>query len=410
MRLPRNLALIYLVVVCTYSAEGFISVALAPYLQSRGVPVSQIGTILAAMGVAALFSRLPSGMLYRPAWANWIIAAASLLVSAVSFAIPRTDSEAVLVGLQLLHGLAFGVSTTTNMAQFFDARPATFERGRAMGLYAAALAAGFLVGNFVGGWWAESFGFEAAFTTAAIFPLVAAVVNLQIRREAKAARERAPAATKPAGSFAASLRLGLGALRNPGILSAALLLLCVNTLNAMFGPFFILYGVSLGLGLTTIGMIQGTGNFCSMFTRLFAGELGRWLSFQAITRIAFTLSALLVFTTPLTDAVWLLAPLVAGVATLRAILTVTGGVSVIDATETTVEQRGVASSLFNMGKDLGVICGPLCGGFVAGQVGIPAMMQVVALAALALFWTSTLLTGPGLRRAQARRAVAAARD
>jgi hypothetical protein len=31
--LPRNLALIYLVVVATYAAEGFITVVLPPYLQ-----------------------------------------------------------------------------------------------------------------------------------------------------------------------------------------------------------------------------------------------------------------------------------------------------------------------------------------------------------------------------------------
>ena len=46
MRLPRNLLLVYLVVVGSYTAEGFISVVLSPYLQQQGVPLGQIGAII----------------------------------------------------------------------------------------------------------------------------------------------------------------------------------------------------------------------------------------------------------------------------------------------------------------------------------------------------------------------------
>ena len=60
--LPRNLALIYLVVVGTYSAEGFITVILPPYLQYQGVPLDYIGAIVSALAFASLFSRLPAGL------------------------------------------------------------------------------------------------------------------------------------------------------------------------------------------------------------------------------------------------------------------------------------------------------------------------------------------------------------
>ncbi len=52
MRLPRNLLLIYLVVVGTYTAEGFINVVFAPYLQQQGVPMAQIGALVAALALA----------------------------------------------------------------------------------------------------------------------------------------------------------------------------------------------------------------------------------------------------------------------------------------------------------------------------------------------------------------------
>jgi predicted MFS family arabinose efflux permease len=305
----------------------------------------------------------------------------------------------VLGGLRLVHGFAFGVSTTLNMAQFFDVRPAGFERGRAMGLFAACLAFGNMIGNMVGGWWADTFGFESAFTTAAVFPLLAAAINLQIRTEPRTGAVKAT----PGRPLGGTLQRSLDALRNPGILLAALLLFCLNLLNLMFVPFFNLYGLGIGLSLTVLGLLRGVASFSSVFTRVFAGELSRWLSYRTISRVGITASALCVCVVPLTAAVALLLPLVTAVSVLRSILTVTGGVSVIDATETTAEQRGVASGIFNMGKDLGSIAGPFFGGVIAGQVGVGPMMQVVAVATLALFWGGTALLEPRLRRARAGR-------
>ncbi|HLH24140.1 MAG TPA: MFS transporter [Chloroflexota bacterium] len=405
MRLPRNLVLVYLVVVGTYTAEGFISVVLSPYLQHQGVPLGQIGAIVAAMSVASLISRLPAGMLYRPGRANVSIALAAATVAAATFFYPRSDSDWMLGGLRLLHGFAFGVSTTLNMAQFFDVRPADFERGRAMGIFAACLAGGNMLGNVVGGWWADRFGFEAAFTTAAIFPLVAAAINLQIRQE-PGTRASALGHAAPRGE---TLRRGLDALRNPGILLAALLLFCLNVLNLMFVPFFNLYGLAIGLSLTALGFVRGFASFSAVFTRVFAGELGRWFSYNTISRVGITLSAAFVCVVPLTTAVALLLVLVTAVSVLRSILTVTGGVSVMDATATTAAQRGVASGIFNMGKDLGSIAGPFCGGVIAGQVGVGPMMQVVALATLALFWGGTALLEPRLRHARIPDAVPSSR-
>ena len=322
-------------------------------------------------------------------------------MAAATFCYPRSDSELLLGGLRLLHGFAFGVLTTLNMAQFFDLRPAGFERGRAMGLFAACLAFGNMIGNVVGGWWADAFGFESAFTTAAIFPLVAAAINWQIRAPGRASGDPTAARAPRRGTVQRSL----DALRNPGILLATLLLFCLNVLNLMFMPFFNLYGVGIGLSLTALGFIRGAASFSAVFTRVFAGELGRWFSYATISRVGITASALLVAVVPLTTLTAVLLPLVTAVAVLRSILTVTGGVSVIDATETTAEQRGMASGIFNMGKDLGAIPGPFFGGVIAAQVGIGAMMQIVAVASLLLFWGGTAVVEPRLRQARIRAAL-----
>src|SRR5256885_1881255 len=161
LRLPRSLALIFLVVVATYAAEGFITVVLPPYLQSQGVPLDYIGALVSALALASLFSRLPAGLLYRPRRAN---------------------------------------------------------------------------------------------------------------RSIPAARRAAPPSGKKAPR---GVRVTLAAMANPGILLAALLLFCLNLMNQMYVAFFTLYALAIGLSLTAVGMLRAAGSFGAIFTRVFAGELGR---------------------------------------------------------------------------------------------------------------------------------------
>jgi DHA1 family multidrug resistance protein-like MFS transporter len=310
----------------------------------------------------------------------------------------------VLLGaLRLVHGFAFGILTTLNMAQFFDLRPRNVEPGRAMGYFAAFIGAGFVIGGFLGGWWADTFGYESAFAAAAVFPLLGAAINLQIRGApgpAVASTETPSAiATGPrVAAKGATLRASFGALRNPGILMAALLLFCTNLLNQAFTPYFTLYALEVGHSLTVIGFIGGVGGFAALWVRVIAGELGRWWSYTAICRAAITVSALAAALVPTTTWLWALAALLTVVYVLRSVLTVTGGASVIGATDTTAGQRGLASGIFNMGKDLGSILGPILGGLVAGQVGVGPMLPVMAVATLALFWGGTALLEARLRR------------
>jgi predicted MFS family arabinose efflux permease len=424
MPLSRTLVLLWAVVVCIYSNEGFINVILPAYLQHQSVALAHLGGIVAAMHVAALASRIPAGLLYRPDRANWYVALAAAAVAAATFAYPRTDSELALGALRLVHGFAFGIATTLNMAQFFDVRPRGVEPGRAMGVFATFLALGFLIGGFLGGFWADTFGFESAFTTAALFPFAAALLNLRLRHApatgkmpagepggmvpttasraatpASAARPPAGATRAPTRPATSTLRASLAALRNPSIVMAALLLFCTNLLNQAFIPFFTLYALQVGLTLTVVGTIMGVGSLFALLTRPIAGELSRWWSYPTISRGAMTLSAVVVLLVPATAWAWMLGGINVAVQVLRSVLTVTGGASVINATDTTAEQRGVASGLFNMGKDLGSILGPLLGGLVAAQVGVALTLPVMAVATLVLFWSATLSLAARLRRA-----------
>jgi hypothetical protein len=127
--MPRILTLVLLVVVCVYTNEGFINVVLPPFLEQQGVPLAQLGGIIAAMNLAALLSRLPAGLLYRPERASLYAGLALAAVAGATFAYPRTDSEAVLGALRLVHGFAFGVATTRTWRSSSTLARAASNRG-----------------------------------------------------------------------------------------------------------------------------------------------------------------------------------------------------------------------------------------------------------------------------------------
>jgi len=392
---PRDLLLLSLVVVSTYTAEGIVELAMPPYLAARGSEELAIGVVLAATYVAAFLVRVPAGLLYSERRASALVAGASLVVSAATLAYGLAPDLVTLVFLRLVHGAFFSGVTTLNMAQFFDARPSDYGRGATMGLMSAALALGYTFGNAIGGWWAELFGFPATFALAAVFPILAAVANSKVATPTP----RAAPADRPVG-----LRAGLRAARRPGILLAAMLLFSLNFLNQMYGPFFNLYALGIGLSLTTIGLMRSVSSLAAVGTRLGAWVWSNALPPDAMSRLAITVSAVLIAVTPLSTSIPILLVLATAVAMLRSVVTITGSMSVMEATDATPEQRGVASAVFNMGKDVGSMSGPLFGGLVAQIAGIPTMMTVLPVATLALFWTITLATLPALRRERARTA------
>ena len=394
--MPANLLKIYGTVVCLYSVEGFVVTVFGPYLESQGLDYGTVGSIIAIFFFMSLLSRVPAGMLYRPKTVRLTMAVSLVFVSAAMFLYPHTSDPYLLTLLRVVQGLSFGVATTLNMAMFFQLRPRDFARGRAMGIFAASLAVGKMIGRFVSGIVADHWGYTVSFGLSAIFPLLAILLTFLLvfddpldEPEAQS-QMKSKTAGASQGSWREKWSSGLQSLRHLGdplILIPTMMAFSLNFLHTMFDNFFPILGLAIGLSLSTVGLYGGLNNFIGVFSRLMTGELGRIFLPAQMTHFGLLLSVVLLFFLPSAHNPYVLLALVMGLAVGRAIITVTSAVEVMKVGK---GREGIASGIFNSGKDLGSIAGPAMAGWISDVFGLAEMFRWLPIGLL-IFYTFAML-------------------
>jgi MFS family permease len=180
----------YVVVAAAMSGDSLVHFLFPPYLDTLGFSVDLIGFLMAVGSVASLASRLPGGVLYRGSRARALLVGALVLAIVTTLATPFVHDAVVFGALRVAIGFSYGIVTTTNLARFIEALPPGTNRPRAMGYYSSALAVGLVMGNAVGGFVAEWFGYLVAFESAVAFYVLAIVAGATLpapaRREAYA--------------------------------------------------------------------------------------------------------------------------------------------------------------------------------------------------------------------------------
>src|SRR5207237_9899107 len=132
-----------------------------------------IGTLSSLLGVMRLASRLPIGARYRGSRAKgqqlfWLVL---LLVSTSGYAFVHGDFAPV-IAITVVHGFAFGALGTLNLAVASD-QSGGRRAGAVMGWYTAALSAGYALGAFTAGAFADRIGIDATLLWLGLAPLVA---------------------------------------------------------------------------------------------------------------------------------------------------------------------------------------------------------------------------------------------
>ena len=346
-----------------------------------------IGSLSALLAIFRLASRIPSGAAYRPerAKGQLLLWLAVFTASTSGFAVAG-GSVALIAALTIVHGYAFGALGTYNLAVTIDLTGGR-RAGAVMGWYTAALSTGYAIGAFVGGAVADRLGVEPALALIGALPALSALLVLSL-----------PAIATPpnAERRAPGLRGLIAAHRavDPRVWLAFLIALYLNVLSDSVDTFFPLFGLSIGIPLTTSGALKGLKSGAATFIRFISGAVFRFLdhrtvNFWSVLLFGFTTVALGFVSAPATFfALFLLA----GIA--RGLLRVTSAASVA---ELRAEGRdvGIASGVYNMGLDVGAIVGPALGGFVGELVGLRSMFQIVGAASLVAYFAVALATPQG---------------
>jgi len=158
----RAIRLVSLMEATLYAGVGTLQAYLPLYAVSVQIPVSQIGLLFGAQGVASIVLRpLMGGAADRFGRRPFIVAGVALC-AVVLVAVPYCTSFLVLLGLSVAFGLGTGMVTPSTTAMIGDLVKRG-EFGSAMGVFGSLWDIGHAGGPFVAGFLIAALGYRTAF-------------------------------------------------------------------------------------------------------------------------------------------------------------------------------------------------------------------------------------------------------
>src|SRR5262245_14316604 len=228
------------------------STIIPPFLHDLRIPMAAIGTLISLGPVLALTSRLPVGMAYQRNRARLLISIGVLAMGITNYLYGFAQDILAFAIVHGLNGFAYGAVTTLYMAFYVDSLAPDENRNHAMGYYVGTLALGYSTGTFIGGLLADHFGYGPTFQVAALLSLVPVALLWFLHRPGGQRGSRAN--EKPKVKL--TLKDSFKALVEPELATVVIVALFLNLLHQMSGVFISLYGLSVGMTLTQVGVVS----------------------------------------------------------------------------------------------------------------------------------------------------------
>ena len=398
--LQWGLIKIILTLILLTAAFGTSSILLPPFLDGLGYHISAIGVLVSVLNIAALLSRLPSGLFYNASRAARLIRISLILFGVTTALYPFAKDPLFLWPLRFVNGLFYGVATTVNFAMYMDAIPPQVARHRALALYAGGLAAGHMVGNTIGGYTHDIFGMDNAFFITAFFSSAALLFTFRIQLHPQPPAKRPMGhretkedtqAAKTAGlSWLSRIRRFVPVFLDPLVVDMFMVAFFLNLFFSLAGTYLTLYALAVGLTLGHVGVIKGALSLTNAVTRPFSGDLASRFGEDRISNIGLTVTTCLLMVIPFLSTLAPLVVLFVLMGFMRAGVLVSNTVKAARVGEKSMS-RGMASGLYNAATDLGTIVGPIYGGLIASQVGLVPMFWISPVVGLGAYFLVQLI-------------------
>jgi DHA1 family multidrug resistance protein-like MFS transporter len=347
------------VVLCLMTGLGMVWSMLAVYASSLGAGSTMVGLLLACFGGARLIVNLPAGLLSERFGRRPAMLVGLVILALGTFVAAATRSVPILLVCLLVQGAGSSAFITTALAAVADlGTPET--RLRDMSAYQGATLIGISIGPGLGGLAAAAWGYGGPFLLQGIMALLA--IAVLISAPLPLAR-----ASKPPGASA------------PSSAAPPLVATLVGLAVITYGVFFarvasnwvllpLIAKTSLGMSLTTIGLMLTAGAIANLATLPLTGIAARRFGRNAIIYLAnaATVGALLLLagahSAPL---LWVTALLLGGTSGLAA-----PTLSAIAADAAPPGRLGAAMGLMRTMTDLAIVTGPIAVGLVADALGL----------------------------------------
>lgn len=349
-----------------------VGIPVLPDLAERlGATPTVIGALFGSFGITLLAVSVPVGAVSDRIGRKLLLVGSSLGLAAATLVFAYSTSLPALFVARMLQGAADGMMWVTGFALIADLYGPE-DRGRVMGYVMSGTSFGIMVGPSIGGWLYEIGGIRLPFLFVSALALASAAGFALIQPERRQASGHPP-------SIWSVLRVREVAL-------CAALVVATGTTIAMFEPVLPLFlAGSLGLSPSRTGLIWGAGAVAGTVMPFVYGPwIARWGSRRmALLGLALTALGLplLGLATGLRSAlllvvvVWLAIPLVItpSLAYMAEVTSFAGA-----------EAYGVGYGLYNTAWAVGLLVGPVAGGFLFERIGFEPLMLVWSPCLLAI--------------------------
>lgn len=122
---------------------------LPPYIKSIGASGIEIGLVTALFSIGAVLSRPFIGFLLEYKARKPLVLIGALMLLLITFLYPLSKVVLIFLGFRLLHGLAWGWSTTVNGTAAVDVVPQS-RLGEGMGYYGLSITIGMIIAPSLG--------------------------------------------------------------------------------------------------------------------------------------------------------------------------------------------------------------------------------------------------------------------
>ncbi len=363
------------------------STLIPPYLDGLHIPVAVVGSLISLGPVFSLLSRLPVGMAYRRGRSRSLLSIALLATGVTNCFYGFAGDALTFAIVHVLNGFAFGAVTTLYLAFYVDSLEPGENRNHAMGYYVGGLALGYSAGGFIGGWVADHWGYALTFQLAGALSLVSVGLLWTLHERDGTAMEM----VKPKAREPLTIKKALAALLEPELAVVLIVALFLNLLHQMSSVFISLYGLSVGMSLTQIGVIRGAFAGCNAVTRPISGHVVNKIGHKNLSYFGLPLQACILAFIPLFTGFYSVLIVYVASGAMRAVVIVANAVGLVQDVPENKVQRGLASGVYNAFGDLGNIMGPPIGGLIAQAAGIGSVFIVGSLASTILFFGAIVL-------------------
>jgi Arabinose efflux permease len=364
--LNRDFILLIVISLITSFGYNMVSTLVSSYAIELGSNLTVAGTIAGIFSIAALFSRPFSGYASDILNKKKMCVVSTALISFAMLGYIIAPGTGTFLMVRILHGIAFGISGTANLALVSEYIPDK-NMGQGLGYFGLGQVLAQVAGPSLGMYIKDIYGYKILFLIIALLTMIAAIMlSIGLHYGSAAPRARKAPGEKKGFHFDDFIAKECVVYA----LIGGLFSLCNGIVNSFLVP------IGTERSITGITLFFSANAIVLFLMRLTVGKIIDKVKLLIIVdaSLLFCASSMVIIGLTASFAIMMVA------ATLKAIGHGSGQIALQSACIKKVPPAkvGIATSTFYIGADIGQGLGPIIGGSISDRFGYSTMFCSVA--------------------------------